>query len=309
MHTMYEQYTHYLPLDSAVLKRFLIHLAAGYANLCDHVIAPGRSVAELLGRRGVTTPVTVVPTGVRAAEFSRGAGREFRKAAGIPSGAFVAGTVGRIAAEKNFDFLLPAVAGFLERDPGAHFLVAGTGPLSGAVADFFRRPGMRGRFHYAGALRGRKLSAAYHAMDVFAFASLSETQGLVLAEAMAAGVPVVAIDAPGARDIVEDRVNGRLLSAPRTEQFAGALAWVSSLEPARRAALREACRKTSSRFSSRRSASKVLEVYGRAKEGCGRCAKPDRAAARVRELVRAEWLLMLNMIRSAGRAVLNKASG
>src|SRR5690606_31612431 len=102
---------------------------------------------------------------------------------------------------------------------------------------------------------------AYKAMDVFAFASKTETQGLVLAEAMGAGVPVVALDAPGAREVVVDQRNGRLLAREDMDLFVGALHWVAKLPAQRREALRAEARRTAERFSIEASADKALALY------------------------------------------------
>ena len=74
-HTLYEQYTHYVPLDSEALQRVAIQMATEYCNLCTHVIAPSQSIAELLVQRGVTTPITVIPTGIDLDFFGSGDGR------------------------------------------------------------------------------------------------------------------------------------------------------------------------------------------------------------------------------------------
>src|SRR5690606_3392577 len=118
--------------------------------------------------------------------------------AGVPADAFVVGHLGRLAPEKNLEFLALAVAEFISREPRAHFLVIGSGPSEGAIRETFTRAGLTSRLHLAGVMQGQALADALHAMDLFAFASFSETQGMVLTEAMAAGLPVVALDAPGA---------------------------------------------------------------------------------------------------------------
>lgn len=303
MHTMYEHYTHYMPLDSAALKRFLVYLASGYSNLCDHVLAPSRSVAQLLKRRGVFTPISVVPTGICLRDFGSDRGSAFRRRAGIPPGAFVVGSVGRIAREKNIALLISSVGALMDTCPRAHFLLIGDGPMAGEVADFFARRAMRGRLHAAGPLQGPQLVAAYQAMDVFAFTSLSETQGIVLAEAMAAGVPVVAFDAPGTRDIVKDTVNGRLVPAGESAGFVQALSWARTLSARERSAVRSACARTARRFSSRRSAERVMRIYAGAIARGRRGKENGNGLARMAHLIRAEWSLVLNAAQAAGKAV------
>jgi len=96
-HTMFEQYTHYLPMDNEASKAFITELAAGYANLADQVIAPSASVRDVLLKRGVETPIDIVPTGVYVKNFEQGEGDKGRKRIKIPAAAYVVGHVGRLA--------------------------------------------------------------------------------------------------------------------------------------------------------------------------------------------------------------------
>jgi glycosyltransferase involved in cell wall biosynthesis len=112
-HTMYGQYTHYVPGDSRALKRFVIDLATGYANLCDCVFAPNESVAQVLRQRGVRPPITVVPTGIDEHRFAHGDGCRMRSELRIPSDVRVVGHVGRLAPEEDLPFLARAVLRFL----------------------------------------------------------------------------------------------------------------------------------------------------------------------------------------------------
>ncbi len=260
-HTLYEQYTHYLPGDSSALKRFAVELATRYANLADQVFAPSESIRDLLQERGVVTPIDIVPTGVRLEDFAEGDGKGFRRQTGIPEEAFVVGHLGRLAREKNLEFLSRAVADFVSRHPHAYFLVIGTGPYEDTMRAIFARAGMADRLHIAGTLQKQPLADALHAMDVFAFASRSETQGMVLTEAMAAGLPVIALDATGAREVVEDRQNGRLLQEETTASFSAALQWVAELEPNPMRDLKQAALDTAHAFSMSRSADKALRCY------------------------------------------------
>ena len=229
-HTLYEEYTHYVPGDSPRLKRFAVELTTGYCNLCNTVIAPSGSIAQLLRQRGVTVLIEAIPTGVDVDLFAAGDGAAARAAMQIPPDAFVVGHVGRLAPEKNLGFLTDAVAQFLLTNERAHFLIAGGGPLKQEILEKFAAFKLGSRVHLAGVLERKALAGIYRAMDVFTFASLTETQGMVLTEAMAAGVPVVAVDAPGVREVVQDRVNGRLLPHEDAPQFIDALAWVTGLD-------------------------------------------------------------------------------
>ena len=260
-HTMYETLARYVLVDSKAVRRFVVELSTGYANLCDQVIAPSASMERILRERGVKSPIAVIPTGVDLDAFRGGDREGFRASVGIPPDAFVVGHVGRLVPEKNLDFLVQAVIAFLSTNVSARFLVVGSGVSAGEIRERFGCCGMSDRLCIAGVLRGGELADAYHAMDAFAFASCNETQGMVLTEAMAAGVPVVAMDAPGVRESVVDGRNGFLLPALNVEDFSGALSRVALSGPAELRAMGEAVRETARRFSMRRCAGKALRLY------------------------------------------------
>jgi len=307
-HTLYEQYTHYAPGDSPRLQRFAIELATAYANLCDQVFAPSNSIAVLLRQRGVTTPVSEIPTGVQVEDFAHGDGSAFRHQLSIPADAFVVGHLGRLAPEKNLVFLAEAVAGFLHTRADTHFLVIGSGPSESDMREVFDNAGLSGRLHIAGILQSAELANALHAMDVFVFASYSETQGMVLTEAMAAGVPVVALDAPGAREVIRDRVNGRLLEEQQREAFVAALGWLAGRSPQQREALVQEARNTADSFSLQRTAEKALYAYTtvRSRLQPGTYTEDDsdnQVLNRVIKLIRAEWEIVKGMAEAGGAAL------
>lgn len=306
-HTMYEEYTHYVPGDSRRLRRFAAALSTSYANMCDQVFAPSASVARTLRARGVETPVAVVPTGIPLSPYDGGSGAGMRAALDIPEDAFVVGHVGRLAAEKNLTFLAEAVIRFLERRVEAHFLMVGSGPSAGALRSRFAHAGLEDRLHMPGALRPPLLVSAYKAMDVFAFASHSETQGMVVTEAMAAGIPVVALDAPGAREVVRDGINGRLLATAGSEEFAQAIDWVHGLPSDSVAALRRTCRRTAASLSIEATADLALARYATL-VGAGRHEDERKTGEEfatwntMRRVLRTEWMRIKGMAGAAGAA-------
>jgi glycosyltransferase involved in cell wall biosynthesis len=303
-HTLYEEYTHYVSSDSDAIKRFVIDLSTGYANLCDHVIAPSQSVAALLQQRGVTSPITVIPTGVDLPMFAKRSGRRIRKALGIPPGVFLAGHIGRLAPEKNLMFLTRAVARFLQERPQAWFLIAGAGPLDGPMKAHFGEAGVLERIRFAGILQGRDLPDAYDAMDVFAFASKSETQGMVMAEAMAAGTPVIALDASGVREVVRDGVNGRKLAVEDQDAFSAALAWYADLPAEGKKAMSRQALRTARGLSSEASAAKLASVYQSVIKRKASWEVPEEGmwAAAMRRIA-AEWKLLGTIAHAAGTAL------
>jgi 1,2-diacylglycerol 3-alpha-glucosyltransferase len=297
-HTRYEDYTHYVPFDSPALKEFAANLSTHFANLCDGVIAPSESIAKLIKSRGVETPIKVVPTGIDVKAFAEGKRDRFRRKHRIPDDALVVGHVGRLAPEKNLEFLAEAVALFLEKEPTARFLVVGNGPSEEAIRQTFEQRGLGPRLILAGKQTGPALCAAYRAMDFFAFASQSETQGMVLAEAMAAGLPVVALNASGVREVVRDGENGYRLPARATPQrFANYLARLHA-NPDRRAVFAAAARRTADEFSREHTAELALAFY-----------EEVRAATRRERLVatRSPWGTLLDRIEMEWKLIAEKA--
>jgi 1,2-diacylglycerol 3-alpha-glucosyltransferase len=303
-HTLYENYVHYVPVDSPRLRRFVLDLATGYGNLCSAVIAPSESVAELLTERGVQVPVEVIPTGVDLPHFADGDGSAFRARVGIPQGSFLLGHLGRLAQEKNLRFLATAVACFLQHRQEARFLLAGEGPALEEIRHILERAGVADRLHSTGVLGRNELAGAYQAMDVFVFASLTETQGMVLTEAMAAGVPVVAVNASGVREVVLDGVNGRLLPGADVEEFAAALAWIADLPPEGRRQLQEGALQTAGRFSMTQTATHTLDLY-QTLIGADLLLKQSEAGKwqLTRQRIAEEWKILRNISHAVGDAV------
>ena len=301
-HSLYEENIHWMPGVSEALKKFIIRLSIGYANFCDTVIAPSESVAEMIKERGVKTPIVVIPTGLHLNQFM-GTSKNFKEETNIPEKAFVVGYVGRLAEEKNLPFLMRAVSIFLKKEKNALFLVVGSGPMEEAISLHFNGLKLENQLRLTGEIKGKKLIEAYQAIDVFAFASQSETQGMVLNEAMAAGTPVVAVDAPGVRDIVVDKINGRLMANENEEGFSEALAWVLDQTAPERKKLIEGAKETAKKYSVERSATKALEVYEILK-----AEKTARRKLKKKDLfpffqhVNAEWDLFSNFTKSTMRA-------
>jgi glycosyltransferase involved in cell wall biosynthesis len=269
-HTLHEEYTHNMPFNSTALKKFVVELCTRYANLCDAVIAPSESIAQLIKKRGVTAPVEIIPTGIDVRAFASGDGRRFREGHGIPARTFVVGHLGRLAREKNLGYLGRAVCRFLKTAKNARFLVVGSGPSEDKLQRLFKREGLLDRLVLSGKKTGQDLYDAYAAMDVFAFSSHTETQGMVLVEAMAAGLPVVALDASGVREVVRDGENGFLLNAKASEEeFAAHLRKIQR-SPLRRRRFRTGARRTAARFSKERAVAKLLDLYKRTRKASRR---------------------------------------
>ncbi len=303
-HTMFEQYIHDWPVQNEGIKRFMVKLAAGYSNLVDQVICPSESVKDILLKRGVKTPMEVISTGVDVERFSKGDGKTFRQRNQIPLDALVVGHAGRLASEKNLEFLTNCMVELLKKNPRVHALIVGLGPSEKMIKDTFRRQGLEKRLHLTGVLRYQHLVDAYFAMDVFAFASLSETQGIVLIEAMAAGVPVVALDAPGARDVVEDYHNGRLLKVMDQRSFVDALSWVFSRTQEESSAIKQVTRMIVQKYPIDSAAKHMLETYEKIRSRKSvSLGKKNSSRYLLAWRMKAEWDIFSNYIKSAVTSV------
>ena len=260
-HSMYEQYTHYVPLEADNLARAVINLTTGYANLCDHVIAPSDYVGQTLQQRGVTTPITTIPTGVDTRQFASGNGESFRAANNIPEDAYVIGHLGRLAPEKNITLLTNAVAAFLKEHQDAHFIVTGSGPSEQEMQEILETAGVGNRAHFTGPLSGADLVDSYAAFDVFVFASKSETQGMVLLEAMAASVPVVALNAPPVDEIVAHNKNGCLVNTENADALQEAINQLYKQDAQQKKQMKLSAYETAASWDTCRCAERALTLY------------------------------------------------
>lgn len=261
-HILFAEYAHYLGVfPPAFAERFLVKMTAGFCNLTDRVIAPSGSVREILKSQGVKVPIDVVPTGIETAVYENGNGAKKRKELNLPEKAVVFGHIGRFAEEKNLGFLAQQAAQIMKENPGVYFLAVGKGPSEETIKRIFEEAGVAERLRMPGSFSGQDLTDAYHALDAFVFASKSETQGLVLCEAMAAGIPVIALDAPGVREVVKDFENGRLIMEEDGSQFQDAFSWFLAQNAAARKKLSENAQKMASEFAIEITARNALKTY------------------------------------------------
>lgn len=302
-HTLYEQYTRYVPLDSEALQRVAIQMATEYANLCTHVIAPSQSLADLLAKRGVSRPISIIPTGIDLTRFGKGNGARFRERFNIPPETLLVGHVGRLAGEKNLDYLAKATGLFLADNPDAMLAVVGSGDQEEDFEETVSEVSECGRIVMTGSQTGQDLIDAYTAMDLFVFSSQSETQGMVLAEAMAAHTPVIALDGPGVRDVVTPS-NGRLLPADAPEEaFAAALMELTcDRENLRR--LADAARHSVVDFGLQVCAGRLLALYERLVEEYQRHGEADLGPwEQLLRRLEVEWNLMVEKTSALSAAV------
>jgi len=212
-HTLFEEYLqHYIPwLPATLLRSMARHFSRTQCNSLDAVIVPSSAMRNRLLAYGVTRPIHVLPTGLPKSMFVPGRGVHFRKSQGISAERPVALFVGRVAHEKNICFLIDAMKHACEGIPDLLLLITGEGPARHDLEHLVGQAGLAQHVRFLGYMdRHHELPAAYAAADVFVFASRTETQGLVLLEAMAQRCPVVALSVMGTADILEPRRGCRI---------------------------------------------------------------------------------------------------
>jgi glycosyltransferase involved in cell wall biosynthesis len=224
-HTHFEEYlSHYIRfLPRSALRYAARALARHQCNALDAIVVPSQPMATTLRDYGVNTPLHVIPTGLPESQFVRGDGKHFRQAWGIAPERKVALFVGRVAFEKNIGFLLEMLSIARRQRPDLLLVIAGEGPALPALHRQVAALDLEQHVRFVGYLpREGGLRDCYAAADVFTFASRTETQGLVLLEAMAVGLPVLAIPALGAAEIIAPQ-RGAVAAAETLEGFAGQL--------------------------------------------------------------------------------------
>lgn len=224
-HTFFEEYLHhYVPVLPRAIGRTLARaFTRSQCRDVDALVAPSEPMQSALNEYGVTTPVHVIPTGLPADRFRLGDGQRFRSAVGVPPSRKLITYVGRVAHEKNIGFLVQAFADVHRRVPSAMLVIAGEGPAQTALRRQVEQMNLQDDVLFVGYLdRNEGLLDCYAAADVFVFASRTETQGLVLLEAMAQGTPVVSTAELGTRSILTPGC-GALVVEERVDAFSNAI--------------------------------------------------------------------------------------
>jgi glycosyltransferase involved in cell wall biosynthesis len=223
-HTLYTQYAHYMPLvPDTVTQNVLEHYLPWYYNRCTTIICPSEIAADALRGLGVERPIQIIPTGVPLPPPDRitAAARQATRARlSIAPEAPLLLYAGRLAREKNIGLLLHAFGLVRARLPEARLLLVGGGPAAEELRAEAEALQPDGSITFLGPTPRRDIDVLYAAADVFCFPSPSETQGLVIGEARAAGVPCVVVDAGGAPETVVDGVDGFRVPPGETDAFA-----------------------------------------------------------------------------------------
>jgi 1,2-diacylglycerol 3-alpha-glucosyltransferase len=265
-HTQYREYTHYVPFSADTVQNFLKnavdHWLQDFMRRCQHIIIPSESMREILiTQYGLKDNFTVIPTGIDLEAYRTASGEKIRKRRHWENNTVMI-SVGRLAPEKNWPFLLQAAALVLKDFPQFRLALIGDGPEKKNLEALAKELGIAKRVTFLGAISFADIPDYMKAANLFGFASITETQGLATLEAMAAGLPVVAVDASGTRDILKHGQQGYLVDNSPEALAAGIKKLLASPERMQRFA--EAACKKAQTFNIQGLTEKLLDVYEQA---------------------------------------------
>lgn len=260
-HTLYEHYAHYLPVVSPLAARVAEARSHAFANRADLVIAPTSGVQERLRSHGVTVPIEVIPTGIEPPEGLEESKTQIRRRLGVSEGGPILLYVGRLAREKNLGLLLWAVHAAVRVAPNLTLLVVGEGDEERSLQRLAAQLEIADRVRFVGPVPHQAVGCWYRAADLFVFPSVSETQGLVVLEAMAHGLPVLAVRSIGTSDFIVDEVSGALTDDAEDDFVQRLLALLRDGASLRRYA--EQGRVMAMKLTAEASALQLLDAYER----------------------------------------------
>lgn len=261
-HTYFEEYLHhYVPLLPRALMRFAARrFTSSQCNALDALVVPSKAMQDALVDYGVRCRMQVIPTGMDMNRFASGDGARFRASLGIAPQRPTLVHVGRVAHEKNIDFLFRMLAHAVKQVPDLAMIVAGEGPALAHCREYVESLGLSKHVFFVGYLsRDSALLDCYRAGDLFVFSSKTETQGLVLLEAMALGVPVVSTAYMGTADIVKPE-RGAIEAPDDEQQFAQIVASLLN-DPRRRAAMSREAVAYAATWSAAAMTSRLVDFY------------------------------------------------
>jgi 1,2-diacylglycerol 3-alpha-glucosyltransferase len=268
-HTLYWQYAHYMPfLPEGVTNTLLDLYLPWYYNHCTCIICPSKVTENALRSIGVNRPITIIPTGIPLPPESQLQGEVVQRARQrleVPEGTPLLLYVGRLAPEKNVMWLLEVFQHVHAACPNAMLAFVGEGPLETALVEQVQALGFSEFVRFPGPIPRNELDAIYAAADVFCFPSTTETQGLVVGEARAAGLPCVVVNAGGAPETVRDGEDGFIVPVGDAEAFADRVLRLLT-DKALAERMRRAARRNAERYTPAQMAQRVLEVYAEARK-------------------------------------------
>jgi glycosyltransferase involved in cell wall biosynthesis len=265
-HTLITEYTHYVPLLHGLARALLIKTSRDFCNACDQIVTPSPSMAKILKSYGVRKPIEAIPTGIEIENYQNHFPEKFIRAQwDIPENRRILLYISRVAKEKNLDFLLKAMVRLIDNRKkkhglsDVHLVLAGGGPELEHYKEMSKELGLENYISFTDMLKKEVANRYFGAAYIFVFPSITETQGIVITEAMAAGTPVVAIDKMGPSDLVTDGKDG-FLTGLVINDFVAKIEKLLDDPPLHTAMIKNA-RKNAEEYSAEACAAKMEKLY------------------------------------------------
>ena len=276
-HTRYQEYAQFMAIPEELVTELIQAQMANYMQKCQHIVVPSESIKQMVESvYGIQERVTVIPTGIDLKPYQSVNGRSVRQQRKWTDDKKVILSVGRLAGEKNFDTLIKAFAIVAKKHDNIILAIIGDGPDKGDLEKLAKKEGVGDRVDFVGRVPFEEMPNHLKAADFFAFASITETQGLVTMEAMAADLPVIAVEASGTSDIVEDGKDG-ILTKNNPESLAEGIDRVMA-DPGLAKQLLEGAIHKAQEFETLHVTRKMIGVYEQAIEDkkAGLYVQPDK---------------------------------
>ena len=262
-HAQYPEYAKVYIKEKILSPRLVRSLITYFSNICNAVIAPSFKMKCLLRNYGIKKPIYTLPTGINLEIFKRSlkGKKEFRKKMAVSPETKILLFVGRMGKEKNVEYLIKVFKEVLAmtKIPVTLWMV-GSGPYLEKFRQLGNSLGISQFINFTGAISHKEIPSYYQAADIFLFTSLTDTQGIVILEAIASGLPVVALKDDAFKEFVIDNKNGFLIKRAFRHNFAQKI--VELLEkPALYKKLSNASLQISQGFSERKQTQKLLNIY------------------------------------------------
>ncbi len=223
-HTFYDHYMKHIKMDFPRMKKLSWKFVIGYYNHCDLVLSPTCSLADTLKTHGLKSPIEVVPNPIDTELFRPATEREsvleMKKKLGISGSGKAIVYMGRVSYEKSIEKAIEAFALVAKKMPEIKLIIVGDGPESEKLKALAERLGIKDKVIFTGFLKKGELVSALHAAEMFVTASKSENMPISVLEAMACGLPIIAVRALGIPEIVKNGVNGLLSIPDRPQEMA-----------------------------------------------------------------------------------------
>ncbi len=264
-HSIYDKYTHYVyPIPHKFAAKWIIDNALNFADSADRVIVPTNSMLENIKSKGFSHKnVHIVPSGVDEELFSHPNGQDVRGKYNIPNNVTLISSISRLTQEKNVCFLAGVMKKVLLQNKNAYFLFGGEGDLSDKVREILNDDLIKDRVIFTGKIERESVKDYLDSSDIFVYASTTETQGTIISEAMYMGIPIVAIDSSGVRDMVIDGETG-YLTAHSVNDMTYTISKCIKNTSDRERLSREALKYARQNYTVTACTNKLLDVYNQA---------------------------------------------